>query len=401
VNLQYLRHPLQTARKAKSRLSTHLQMSTFADHGKQRFRGDPRYDLQSVTDGFRSRIDDETDDAKILERICDAYSKAFQSQESEPECYRASGRWQEIRQRSLGPVLEALLTRDITALGRMYRNFYRDACSAGILGAPGGLPEAYFSGRIRDVYRHFYLSHVLYRLDYWKSLTEARYSLRALAGPGVGNPFGIIIDGTHISVGSEYSHYCSHRVREHLDPGIATVAEIGGGFGGIAYYLFRDRPGTKYVYFDLPERIALASYYLMKAFPDRKFLCYGEKTITRESIVEADVVMLPGFALATLPAGSVDLTFTSHGMSELSTDDLSSCVEEIGRITNKKLLFMSNRAVSQGISESVKRQHADFALVESFESGWHSFKVSGAGIGGAASVDASRIVENGYSRKLS
>jgi putative sugar O-methyltransferase len=373
-------------------------MMTFALHGKRRFQGDPRYDLQNVSDGFRTQIDDRTDDGQILERICEAYIRTVQKQESESGCYQASGRWQEIRRRSLGPVLSALLTRDIFALGRMYRNFFRDACSAGILGAPGGLSEAYFSGKIKDVHRHFYLSHVLFRLDYWKSVTDGRYTTRDLAGPRVGNPFGVVIDGTHISVGAEYSHYCSHRVKEQLGPESATVAEIGGGFGRMAYYLLRDRPGTRYVGFDLPENVALASYYLMRAFPDLEFLCFGEKDITRESIAEADVVMLPRFALAAVPAGSVDLTFTSHGMSELTTDELGHDVREISRITKKRLLFMSNRAASQIISDCVRRQSPAFALQDSCESGWHSYKVSGAGVGGAASADASTIIENCYSR---
>jgi putative sugar O-methyltransferase len=295
-------------------------------------------------------------------------------------------------------VLEALRMRDIYSLGRMYRNFFRDPCSAGILGAPGGLAEAYFSGRIRDVYRHFYLSHVLYRLDYWKSLTNGRYTTRDLAGPGVGNPFGVIIDGTHISVGAEYSHYCAHRVREELDSESVTVAEIGVGFGRMAFYLLRDQRGTRYVGLDVPENVALASYYLMRSLPRLKFLCYGEKAITREAIAEADVVMLPRFALTTVPARSVDLTFTSHGMSELSTDELGHYVKEISRITDQRLLFMSNRAASQAIAESVRRQRDAFALESSREAGWHSYKVSGAGAGGAASGDASTIVENCYCR---
>ncbi len=398
MKLESLRHPILTAKKARSRLSTHVHMMSFAFHGERRFRGDPRYDLQNVTDGFRAQIDDQTDDAHILERICEAYIRTVQKQRSDSGCFEASRRWQEVRYRSLGPVLQALFTRNISALGRMYRNFYRDACSTGILGAPGGLSKAYFSGRILDLHRHFYLSHVLCRLDYWKSLTGGRYTTSDLDGPGVGNPFGVIIDGTHISVGSEYSHYCCHRVREQLDRENATVAEIGGGFGGMAYYLLRDRAHTRYVGFDLPENIALASYYLMRAWPDLKFLCYGEKTVTRESIAEADVVMLPRFALAAVPAESVDLTFTSHGMSELSTDELPHYVREISRITNRQLLFMSHRAVSQKISEYVRRQQPAFALEQSWESGWHSYKVSGAGVGGAAHVNASQIVENCYSR---
>jgi hypothetical protein len=398
VKLQNLCHPILTAKKARSRLSLHAHMWTFAYHGKRRFRDDPRYDLQSVTDGFRVRIEDRHDDTQILERICDAYIRTIEKQGSECGWYQASRRWREIRQRSLGPVLTALLTRDIASLGRMYRNFFRDPCSAGIVGAPGGLSEAYFSGRISDVHRHFYLSHVLCRIDYWKSLTDGRYTTRDLAGPEVGNPFGVIIDGTHISVGAEYSHYCSHRVREQLDPESVTVAEIGGGFGRMAYYLLRDRPGTRYVCFDLPENVALASYYLMRALPGLRFFCYGEKAVTSESIAEANVVMLPSFAITTAPARSVDVSFTSHGMSALPADELGQCVREISRMTDKTLLIMSKRPASQMISECLRRQSPAFALESSCESGWHSYKVSGAGVGGVASVDESAVVENGYIR---
>jgi hypothetical protein len=71
---------------------------------------------------------------------------------------------------------------------------------------------------------------------------------------------------------------------------------------------------------------------------------------------------------------------------------------EIGRITDKSLLLMSNRAASQAISESVRRQSPAFTLESSTESGWHSYKVSGAGVGGTASADAATIVENCYRR---
>ncbi len=398
LNLQYLRHPILTAKKARARLSMNAHMWAFANHGKRRFRGDPRYDLQSVSDGFRVQVDDGADDTQILERICEAYIRAILNQGSDSGYYQASGRWQAIRERRLGPVLKALRTRDISALGRMYRNFFRDPCSAGIIGAPGGLSTAYFSGKIKDVHRHFYLSHVLYRLDYWKLLTAGIYTTRDLTGPKVGNPFGVIIDGTHISVGAEYSHYCCHRVREQLDPESATVAEIGGGFGRMAYYLLRDRPGTRYVAFDLPENVALASYYLMRALPGLNFLCYGEKTITRESIAEANVVMLPRFALNTVPARSVDLTFTSHGISELPSEGLRQCVREIGRTTDKALLIMSKRPTSQMISECVRSQSPAFSLKSSCESGWESYKVSGAGVGGVAHADDSVVVENNYIR---
>src|ERR1700677_411924 len=116
VKLKYLRHPLQTVNAAKALFTARLNMRQFAAHGEHRFKGDARYDLQNVTDGFLSRIDDTSDDTELMERICTAYIRAVQQQQSGPETYNATEWWHQVRQRSLGPVTHALLTRDVDAL---------------------------------------------------------------------------------------------------------------------------------------------------------------------------------------------------------------------------------------------------------------------------------------------
>ncbi len=400
VKFKYLRHPFQTANAAKALFAARLSMWKFAAHGERRFRGDARYDLQNVTDGFISRIDETGDDAELLERICTAYIRAVKQQQFAPETYKATEWWQQVRQRGLGSVTRALLTRDIDALRRMYRNFFRDPCSSGLLGAPYGMSKAYFGGKIKDVHRRFYLSHVLYRFDYWKAQTDGRFALHDLAGPGIGNPFGVLIEGTHISVGSEYSHYCAHRVDSLLDSEIATVAEIGGGFGGMAYYLLRDRARVTYLDFDIPESIALASYYLLKAFPQLTFLLYGEKELTKEAIARADVVLMPVFELATMPTGSVDVTFSSHAMSDISPGAMVEYLNNIDRMTRDFLLYIGNNRASESISNLVNQRCDSFELAETRSSGWHSHKISGAGVGGAAGLAASAMLEQCYRRTV-
>ncbi len=81
MKLQYLRHPILTAKKAGSRLSTQAHMWTFAYHGKRRFRGDPRYDLQNVTDGFRVQIDDRADDARYWNEFARHTSGPFRTRD--------------------------------------------------------------------------------------------------------------------------------------------------------------------------------------------------------------------------------------------------------------------------------------------------------------------------------
>jgi putative sugar O-methyltransferase len=401
LKLKYLRHPFQTASKAKATLAARMNMRSFAFHGRRRFKGDARYDLQNVTDGFASRIDDSSDDTELLDRICTAYIKAVEKQQSTSETYKATDWWEQVRRGSLGPVTQALLTHDIGALRRMYRNFFRDSCSSGLLGAPYGMAKAYFGGTIKDLHRHFYLSHALYRIDYWMSQTENRFVLRDLAGPACGNPFGVLIDGTFVRVGADYAHYCAYRIGSMLGSKRSTVAEIGGGFGGMAYYLLRDQPEVTYLDFDVPESIALSSYYLLKVFPHLKFLLYGEEELTIDAIDRADVVLMPLFELANIAAGSIDVTFSSHAMSDLSSEALEDYLNNVSRITRDTFFYIGNSKASKIISDSVDQRHNSFKLTETRSSGWHSHKVSGAGVGGAAGLAASAMFEQCYRRVAS
>ena len=217
VKLKYLRHPFQTANAAKGMLAARINMWTFATHGSKRYKNDPRFDLQNVTDGFACRVDDSTDDTELLERICEAYIKSVGQQQFISKAYEATEWWRQVRRRSLGPVITALQSRDIASLRTMYRNFFRDPCSAGLLGVPFGMSKAYFRGEIKDFHRRFYLSHALYRLDYWKTQTDGRFKLKDLASPEIGNPFGIRVDGTFVRVGSEYAHCCASRMCDLLE----------------------------------------------------------------------------------------------------------------------------------------------------------------------------------------
>jgi hypothetical protein len=399
VKPKYLRHPFRTALAARALFATRLSMWQFASDGQRRFRGDARYDLQNVTDGFVSRIDDSDDDAKLLERICAAYISAVKQEQFASEAYGATEWWRQVRQQSLAPVMRALLTRDVDALGRMYRNFFRDPCSTGLLAAPYGMSQAYFGGEIKNVYRHFYLSLALRRIDYWMVQTDERFALCELDGPQVGNPFGVHIDGTHIRAGAEYAHYCAHRIVSLLDSESATVAEIGGGFGGMAYYLLRDRPRVTYIDFDVPESIALTSYYLLKSFPQLQFLLYGEAKLTMGAIAQADVVLMPVFELATMPAESVDVTFSSHTMSDISSEAMVEYLNNIERVTRDSFLHIGNQRAGESISALMCRRYNSLELAETRPSDWHVHKAFGADVGNAGDLAASTIFEQCYVRR--
>ncbi len=374
LKMKHLRHPLRTAVTAKGLATIYLDMKRFGDRSKRHFRNDDRYELESVSRGFASRFADESGDEALLERICTSYNKAIHQEHRVAKTFQASDWWQQVRHGSLRPVIQALRARDIDALGRMYRNFFRDSCAAGLIGLPYGMSKAYFGGAISNIHRRYYLGDALFGLDYWTMQTEHRFPLRDLAGPEIGNPFGVMIEDMLVRTGAAYQHYSAQRVRSGLGSEAGVVAEIGGGFGGMAYYLLRDQVGVKYLDFDVPESIALASYYLLKSFPHLNFLLYGEKEFAWTEMDRVDVALMPVFELEKMPPRSVDVTFSSHSMSDMSYDPMSAYLEIIARITKTQFLYIGNSSGAESISNLTTERHRSFRLAETKPSGWHDHK---------------------------
>jgi len=373
LKLKHLCHPLRTAGVAKALVEMHWNVKRLASRGERRFRNDVRYDLQNITDGFASRVDDQGDDTALLERICTAYIRATEQQSFVKQAYRATSWWQSVQQDSLAPVQRALATHDINALRAMYQNFFRNPCSAGLIGVPLHLTKAYSCKAVNDLYRRFFLGDALHRIDYWKAQTGGRFELRDLAGPGIGNPFGVLIDGTLVSTGAEYQHYCAQRICDLLPSDNASVVEIGGGFGSMAYYLLRDRPEFTYIDFDVPESLALTSYYLLKSFPHRSFLLYGEEELT-QAYAKVNVILMPVFELGRVPTNSVDITFSSHAMSGLSPCAMVEYMNEIARMTRNSFLYIHDGAAGGSLHELIRMKYASLSLAEKRPLEWNSQK---------------------------
>jgi hypothetical protein len=343
-------------------------VKSFAAKSQKRFSGDRRFDLRGITEGFAIRTSDSADDRQLLERICEAYARAIQDQKSAPAHYAASGWWTQVQSDSLDAVIQALKRGNTTMLGRMYSNFFRDPCAAGLVQIPFGMRNAYFNQEIGDSYGYAYLGAVLARLDYWSTHMGESVPLSRLAGPNIGNPFGAMIDGTLVRPGAEYQHYCAAREQSFLHAGDRScVVEIGGGYGGMAYYLLRDQPGIAYIDFDTPESIALTSYYLLKAFPSLKSVLYGEQDVAEVVTSGGAIALMPLFEMSKLRASVADVTFSSNAISDLSQDVLKEYLRVIERSTSGVFIYVGKRSTADLISEIA----SSWTVVETRESRWH------------------------------
>lgn len=335
-----------------------------------------RYCLRSETTEFAEHHE-EGDDTALLERICAAYIKAVDEQRFVQPSYGATPWWRK-QERQLAPVRHALATRNIKKLREMYRAFFQDACSTGLvprLFSETASPLGRVMSRVRKC---LVLSDALYRIGYWHVQTGERFPISDLEGPAIGSPFGIRIGGTLVAARAEYQHYCAQRILDLVSSRNAVVTEIGGGFGGMAYYLLRSCPTATYIDFDVPESLALTAYYLSKSMPQLSMLLYGEEELTQNAIARYDIILAPPWELKSLPEQSADVTFSSHALSDLVPGAQAEYLREIARITGDWFLYVGAEEACRSLRSSLTERYPSLAGVEHRLSEWNRFRALSA-----------------------
>ena len=374
IRARHLSHPFRSMAAVRRQVAQYLWMRQLAASFTRRYGADPRFDLQSVKAGFASRHDNMAEDFDALRRISTAYRLAIEQQSGAPRAYEPTAWWNEIQQTSLRPAMSALQRGDLHALSEMYGNFYRDPCSAGLIYVPYWIRKARFEEAIKSVPAGCYLGEALDRIEHWSEMTGGHFSVADLSSPGVGNPFGAFVEGTLVTPDATYHHYCAQRVNGLLGTEGATVAEFGGGFGAMAHYLLRDRPGVTYLNFDLPESIALSSYYLMRSFPHLTFLLFGEKPWNGKVPAGVDVVLMPVFEMEKISVRTIDVSFSSHSISDLSDEVAQGYLRIIGQATRDCLLIVGSETRIRAIEESVCLGNEHLKLVRTQPMKWNRIR---------------------------
>ncbi len=154
-----------------------------------------------------------------------------------------------------------------------------------------------------------------------------------LAMPNVGDAWGLEIEGTVVAPKACRFHALARQTSELLRSSEgATVVELGGGFGGFAWFLMNRRPDAAYINADLPETLALAAYYLLGALPDSRVTLFGEPG-WEDALETPGVTLLPNFAITRAPTASADVFLNTFSLSEMPAPALERNLCEIQRVT--------------------------------------------------------------------
>ena len=371
MNFSVLFKPRRLAAAIKRRLVSRRNMIDAIHAGKKRFANDPNFRPDLVPTYFLPRPGDGQDDSAIVKRIIAAYQKAKARQPDTGEAFNVSNEWVSIYEHNLGPIMKALAEGNVAQVQRMYQNFFRDPCSTGLTGLPIKIPNLYTGGRIKQKYREYIMCDVLHRYNLWRTRTGNRYPAAALSAPVVGNPPGYTVDAVFVRGGGDYQHYYAHAIGELLvSCANHVVVELGGGYGGLAYYLLRDHPQVSYVDFDLPEATALASYYLLKCLPDVPIRLYGEVELSPALLELPGFTMMPGFEIVKMPAKSTAVSFNSYSMAEMSPSTVHTYLDEIARMTQGYFLHVNHNRNAVLSADDFEVEKRGFVLLQREIAGW-------------------------------
>ena len=310
-----------------------------------------------------------TDEA--LSRIAAAYEKSKMEQASAGSHYQVSREWLPIYSGYMQKIMTVLEQKDISGMRRLYENFFREDLSTGLHGMNFSMVEKYMTPDklIAEADLRVYMENCIrYANLFLRSCRNVPVSV--LERPAIGNPYGYRLDETMVYIGAEYHYYYAEKIRMLLQKmEHPIVMELGGGFGGMAYYLMRDVPHGTYIGVDLPENAALQAYYLMASFPDKKILLYGEEEIRDCDISKFDAIIIPNFAIETIFSDGVNLSFNSYSLAEMSLETIESYLKTICRVSSD-YFYHVNHTVWEVNADLFPIDYEKFDLLFRFPTMW-------------------------------
>jgi hypothetical protein len=81
--------------------------------------------------------------------------------------------------------------------------------------------------------------------------------------------------------------------------------------------------------------VALASYYLMSSFPEKRIALFGEIDLETDDLDAFDAILLPNVAMGAMKDDSVDLVFNSYSLAEMSRETIDCYIKEVNRFSAK------------------------------------------------------------------
>jgi putative sugar O-methyltransferase len=249
-----------------------------------------------------------------------------------------------------------------------------------LIGTKGSSAVSNFQFRLPDVASYGPLSALIYRtyvamLWEFVSRTVDRVGLlRAMHEPSLGNPFLIIYRGI------ETSQDLCNSVHEFYRSGAsdllgqaANIAELGGGYGRLAFVCLKALPSATYTLIDIPPALNVAQEYLSRIFPNERvfrFRPFREYEEIREEFESSRVRFLAAHQIERIPPKSIDLFVNISSLHEMTREQIRNYLLQIDRICRGHFYSKQWRVSQANVNGAVIREH-EYPIPSNWEPIFH------------------------------
>jgi len=313
---------------------------------------------------------------ELIGKVIESYNSAKKKQDSISSVYLPSNEWKKIVQSSWASYSEALANGDNDEMKGLLRNFFRNEGINGLW----GYDRMFFNfSRLRGLSELRRMDIMIKQYKVWRNFSQ-KTPLKILEVPNIGNPWGYSIDGVRLFEPVFEYHFQAAYLTQLIDKIVSPVVlEIGGGFGGLGYFLRKMKPTIKYIGIDLPENILIQTYYLSTVFPEARIFTYGKdfSNLTADIVNSHDIILLPNFALPKIESSIADLVVNVRSLSEMSLETISTYLAEIDRIGRlfffHENIFEPRHDGYHGIPSTMYPALGNFVPIASSESRWPKY----------------------------
>lgn len=210
--------------------------------------------------------------------------------------------------------------------------------------------KPYVSGRFSDYNLDFkggvkkfnVISAFLYKVyvcnlfDY-VSRSDKFNLFKKIKEPLIGKPFLVRYRGKFLSqdlCNSVHEFYSATQSKKLSE--IKNIAEIGAGYGRLAYVFLKIMPKASYTIIDIPPALFVSQWYLSKVFPTSKIFFYRKFKSYKEIQTEfesAKIRFLMAHQIELLPDKSFDLMINISSLHEMKRTQIRNFIKQIDRLT--------------------------------------------------------------------
>jgi len=279
----------------------------------------------------------DNDGDEIYSRLFNFYKKLKENEPNTPEIVKPSSLWQNHINKDYKFLVESYETNNLKNFSYFLNNFGNWNNYLGI--EHNNLLQRYSKNFLL---RSFLKNEIFLKyFKIWKDFGYSKSDLDKIATPEYGNQLGAYLDGNFVTIGSFFNQIISNILYSHIkDIERPIICDLGGGYGKLGYFLTKNLKNSCFIDFDIPEVLVLAAYYLIKTYPQKKCLLFGEKEFQKSDLENFDLIFMPPIEIEKLEENSVDLFVNKNSLGEMKSETAKFYIEKINFCS--KIFFHMN-----------------------------------------------------------